>query len=289
MSFPRWDTLVEAPALAAALGREDLRIVDARFSPPAVNDPDWGREEYFRSHVPGSRYADLNKDLSDLGRSGEGRHPLPQWPLFAAKLGLWGIRPDTQVVVYDAGDGSMAAARLWWLLRVLGHRAVAVLDGGLAAWRAAGLPEDDALPTVEDAGAYPGQPDRAAIVDADEVLARLSQPAGWLLDARAPERFAGAVEPIDPVAGHVPGALNRPFVANLAEGRFKPAQQLRDELQALLDGRAPQELVLMCGSGVTACHLLLAMETAGLRGARVYPGSWSGWIADRTRPVATTG
>lgn len=289
MSFPRWDTLVEAPALAAALGREDLRIVDARFSPPAVNDPDWGREEYFRSHVPGSRYADLNKDLSDLGRSGEGRHPLPQWPLFAAKLGLWGIRPDTQVVVYDAGDGSMAAARLWWLLRVLGHRAVAVLDGGLAAWRAAGLPEDDVLPTVEDAGAYPGQPDRAAIVDADEVLARLSQPAGWLLDARAPERFAGAVEPIDPVAGHVPGALNRPFVANLAEGRFKPAQQLRDELQALLDGRAPQELVLMCGSGVTACHLLLAMETAGLRGARVYPGSWSGWIADRTRPVATTG
>ncbi|MFT4246725.1 MAG: sulfurtransferase [Pseudomonas sp.] len=284
MSFPTWDTLVDTAALAGAVGREDLRIVDARF---ALGAPDWGREEYFHAHLPGSVHADLNKDLSDLGRSGEGRHPLPQWPLFAAKLGLWGIRPGTQVVVYDAGDGSMAAARLWWLLRVLGHRTVAVLDGGLAAWRAAGLPETDAVPAIVDAGAYPSEPDLAAIVGADEVLARLSQPSGWLLDARAPERFGGAVEPIDPVAGHVPGAVNRPFALSLAEGRFKPAEHLRGELEAVLDGRAPRDMVLMCGSGVTACHLLLALETAGLQGARVYAGSWSGWIADRARPVET--
>lgn len=284
MSFPIWDTLIDAPTLAGALGRADLRIVDTRF---ALNAPDWGREEYFRSHIPGSRYADLNKDLSDLGRSGEGRHPLPQWALFAVKLGLWGIHPGVQVVVYDAGDGSMAAARLWWLLRVLGHRAVAVLDGGLAGWRAAGLPESGQAPMIEDVGAYPSEPDLAAIADADEVLARLETPAGWLLDARAPERFAGAVEPIDPVAGHVPGAVNRPFATNLAEGRFKPADRLRAELEAVLDGRAPQDLVLMCGSGVTACHLLLALETAGLHGARVYAGSWSGWISDPARPVLT--
>lgn len=284
MTFPTWDILVDAPTLAGALGRGDLRIVDARF---ALNDPDRGREEHFRSHIPGSRHADLNKDLSDLGRSGEGRHPLPQWALFAVKLGLWGIRPGVQVVVYDAADGSMAAARLWWLLRVLGHRAVAVLDGGLAAWRAAGLPETDEVPALEDAGPYPANPDLAAIAGAGEVLARLSQPAGWLLDARAPERFSGAVEPIDPVAGHVPGAVNRPFAANLAEGRFKPADRLRAELEAVLDGRAAQDMVLMCGSGVTACHLLLAMEAAGLHGARVYAGSWSGWIGDPARPVAT--
>lgn len=281
-----WETLVDAPTLAAALGRADLCIVDARF---ALNDADWGREEYFRSHLPGSRYADLNKDLSDLGRSGEGRHPLPQWELFAVKLGLWGIRPGVQVVVYDGGDGSMAAARLWWLLRVLGHRAVAVLDGGLAAWRAAGLPETAELPAIVDAGPYPAVPDLAAIAATDEVLARLSQPSGWLLDARAAERFSGAVEPIDPVAGHVPGAVNRPFLDNLAEGRFKPAARLRTELEALLAGRSPRDVVLMCGSGVTACHLLLAMEAAGLQGARLYAGSWSGWISDRARPVTTGG
>ncbi|GHH48633.1 sulfurtransferase [[Pseudomonas] boreopolis] len=282
MSLPTWNTLVDAPTLAASLERADLRIVDARF---ALNAPDWGREEYFRSHVPGSVYADLNKDLSDLGRSGEGRHPLPQWDLFAVKLGLWGIRPDTQVVVYDAGDGSMAAARLWWLLRVLGHRAVAVLDGGLAAWRAVGLPETGEMAAIEDAGPYPGAPDPGAIAEAGEVLARLPQPAGWLWDARAPERFRGEVEPIDPVAGHVPGAVNRPFAANLEDGRFKPAARLRAELEAVLDGRPPRETVLMCGSGVTACHLLLAMEVAGLQGARVYAGSWSGWISDPARPI----
>ena len=284
MNALMWDTLVDAPTLAQALGRADLRVVDTRF---VLADPDQGREDYARAHVPGSVYADLNKDLSDLGRSGEGRHPLPQWPLLAAKLGLWGIRPDMQVVVYDAAEGSMAAARLWWLLRLLGHRAVAVLDGGLAGWCANGLPVTAQRPVIEDVGAYPAAPDLAAIVDVDEMSARLSDRPGWLLDARAPERFSGAVEPIDPVAGHVPGALNRPFTAQLAEGAFKPPAQLRNELAALLNGRAVQEMVLMCGSGVTACHLLLALESAGLHGARIYAGSWSGWIADPARPVAT--
>lgn len=284
MSEPTWDTLIETATLAQVSGRADLRIVDARF---VLAAPESGREDYLRAHLPGSVYADLNKDLSDLGRSGEGRHPLPQWPLLAAKLGLWGICPDVQVVVYDAADGSMAAARLWWLLRLLGHRAVAVLDGGLAAWRAAGLPLTAQMPAVEDVGAYPAVPQRSAIADAGEVAARLADQPGWLLDARAPERFSGALELIDPVAGHVPGAVNLPFATNLEAGRFKSVARLRAELGAALQGRGASEMVLMCGSGVTACHLLLALETAGLHGARIYAGSWSGWVGARSRPVAT--
>ena len=197
-------------------------------------------------------------------------------------------RAQHQVVVYDAGDGSMAAARAWWMLKLLGHPRVAVLDGGLAAWRAAGLAETAGVDAPSPLPPYPSPGfDRARIAAADEVLARLGEAPGWLFDARGGERFRGEVEPIDPVAGHVPGALNRPFAANLREGRFRPAAELRAELSPLLHGRTPAEAVLMCGSGVTACHLLLAMEHAGLAGAKVYAGSWSGWIAEPSRPVAT--
>jgi len=261
-----------------------LRVMDARFS---LADPPAGAQLYAQGHLPGALYADLNRDLSDLGRTGHGRHPLPDSDAFAARLGEWGIGPETEVVVYDAGDGSMAAARLWWLLRLIGHAQVRVLDGGFAAWQAAGLPVTAELPQVTALPPYPGHFDRSQIASVQEVQARLKHAPGWLIDARAGERFRGEVEPLDPVAGHVPGAVNRPFALNVHEGRLRPADDLRAALQPLLGTHAPDEVVLMCGSGVTACHLLLAMEAAGLGGARVYADSWSGWVSDPSRPVAT--
>ncbi|MFT3761901.1 MAG: sulfurtransferase [Pseudoxanthomonas sp.] len=278
-----WTTLAPVAELAAHLGDEDLRIVDARF---VLTDPPAGIHAYAESHLPGAQFADLNLDLSDLGKAGQGRHPLPDDDTFARKLGAWGIAPSHQVVVYDAGDGSMAAARCWWLLKLLGHERVAVLDGGLAAWRAAGLPVTAEVRAYPETAPYPARFDRSRIVDADAVRERIGEDSGWLIDARGAERFRGEVEPIDPVAGHVPGALNRPFTHNLRDGRFKPAAELHAELVSLLGDRAPSDTVLMCGSGVTACHQLLAFEHAGLHGARIYPGSWSGWIGDPSRPVA---
>jgi thiosulfate/3-mercaptopyruvate sulfurtransferase len=291
-----WTTLVDVPRLAAALvgpsvqvlearatASTAVRVVDARFS---LADPQSGAAQYAAGHIAGALHADLNRDLSDLGRQGHGRHPLPDSDTFAATLGRWGIGPDTQVVVYDAADGSMAAARLWWLLRLIGHRNVAVLDGGLAAWQAAGHPLDSEVPEVTALGPYPGRFDMAHVVSADEVQARLAQRPGWLVDARAAERYRGDVEPLDRVAGHVPGALNRPFGMNVHEGRLRPAAELQAELGALLGDQPARETVLMCGSGVTACHLLLAFEHAGLAGARVFADSWSGWSSDPSRPVA---
>ncbi|MGX9188462.1 sulfurtransferase [Stenotrophomonas sp. Ker107b] len=274
--------LMDARATASAV--PTLRVVDARFS---LADPQSGAALYAQGHLPGALYADLNRDLSDLGSTGHGRHPLPDSDAFAARLGAWGIGPQTDVVIHDAGDGSMAAARLWWLLRLIGHAQVRVLDGGFAAWQAAGLPVTAALPQVTALPPYPGQFDRSQIASVEEVQARLKHAPGWLIDARAGERFRGEVEPLDPVAGHVPGAVNRPFALNVHEGRLRPAEDLRAALQPLIGTHAPDEVVLMCGSGVTACHLLLAMEAAGLEGARIYADSWSGWVSDASRPVAT--
>lgn len=274
--------LMDARATASAA--PSLRVVDARFS---LADPQSGAQLYAQAHLPGALYADLNRDLSDLGRTGHGRHPLPDGDAFAARLGEWGIGPQTRVVVYDAGDGSMAAARLWWLLRLIGHAHVQVLDGGFAAWQAAGLPVTAALPQVSPLPPYPGRFDRSRIASVEEVQARLKHAPGWLIDARAGERFRGEVEPLDPVAGHVPGAVNRPFALNVHDGRLRPADDLRAALQPLIGTHAPDEVVLMCGSGVTACHLLLAMDVAGLEGARIYADSWSGWVSDPSRPVAT--
>ncbi|MEN5039041.1 sulfurtransferase [Stenotrophomonas sp. TWI1149] len=274
--------LMDARATASAA--PPLTVVDARFS---LADPQSGAQLYAQGHLPGALYADLNRDLSDLGRTGHGRHPLPDSDAFAARLGEWGIGPQTRVVVYDAGDGSMAAARLWWLLRLIGHAHVQVLDGGFAAWQAAGLPVTAALPQVSPLPPYPGRFDRNRIASVEEVQARLKHAPGWLIDARAGERFRGEVEPLDPVAGHVPGAVNRPFALNVHDGRLRPADDLRAALQPLIGTHAPDEVVLMCGSGVTACHLLLAMDVAGLEGARIYADSWSGWVSDPSRPVAT--
>lgn len=278
-----WNTLVSAQELATHLDDPQLRLLDARF---ALNDKIAGIRGYSEGHLPGAQFADLDQDLSDLNKAGQGRHPLPDEEVFTRKLGLWGIGPQHQVVVYDGGDGSMAAARAWWLLNLLGHERVAVLDGGLAAWQAAGLPATAEVRVNVEQEPYPAKFDHSRIVRTAAVRERLDEDSGWLVDARAAERFRGEVEPIDPVAGHIPGALNRPFLDNMRDGRFKPTGELRDELSSLLGNRDPADTVLMCGSGVTACHLLLAFEHAGLHGARVYADSWSGWINDPSRPVA---
>ena len=277
-----WSTLVPAEALAAAVGRDDLVVLDARFS---LADPAAGAAAYRAAHIPGARYADLDRDLSDHRKHDAGRHPWPDAADFTAALGRWGIAPEAQVVIYDTGDGALAAARAWFLLRALGHARVAVLDGGWARWTALGLPVDDRPPQPQ-ATHYRGEFDHRRLLDGDAVQAHLDA-GGVLLDARAGERFRGEVEPIDRVAGHVPGARNRPYADNLRDGRFKSAPELAEEFARVLGGLEPDEVVAMCGSGVTACHHLLAMEHAGLRGAKLYPGSWSGWITDPTRPVAT--
>jgi len=278
-----WTTLVAPHDLVAALDRPDLVVLDARVS---LADRSQGEREYLASHLPGAHHADLDRDLSDHRKQGAGRHPWPEAADFTATLGRWGITPGHQVVVYDAGDGALAAARAWFLLRALGHRRVAVLDGGWARWQQLGLPVDAQLPAAAAAPSYPGQFDASLLLDAAAVQAHLDE-GGLLLDARASPRFRGEVEPIDAVAGHVPGARNRPYTDNLRDGGFKSAPELRSEFLALLGPRVASDLVAMCGSGVTACHHLLAMAHAGLPGARLYTGSWSGWISDPSRAVAT--
>ena len=276
-------TLIDALELAE-LPPDDVLIVDCRFD---LTDPGKGAREYLDGHIPGAVYASLDYDLSDLSRQAEGlgRHPLPLEPAFNALMSRWGWRPSMQVVSYDAGSGALAAARLWWLLRLVGVQQVAVLDGGYAAWLVAGLPVESGEPAMRPVSEVALQYDASQVVLDHAVL--LHAAAGQLLDARAAPRYRGDVEPLDRVAGHVPGALNRPFADNLgSDSRFKTAVQLRDEFVAVLGSTAPAQVVHMCGSGVTACHNLLAMEHAGLHGSRLYAPSWSGWVSDSARPVA---
>jgi thiosulfate/3-mercaptopyruvate sulfurtransferase len=231
-------------------------------------------------------YADLNRDLSDLSKTGVGRHPLPDVGQFAKVLGAWNWHPETFVVAYDDAGGALAAARLWWMLRLVGSRHVAVLDGGISAWTKAGLELDANVPSP---GRSPTDVafDESQIVMTDELQRLSADPQTLLLDARGAPRYRGDVEPIDRVAGHIPGARNRPFSDNLdANGQFKQKVQLRSEFDAILGPHAPRDVIHMCGSGVTACHNLLAMEHAGLHGSRVYAPSWSGWIADSNRAIA---
>lgn len=274
-----WDSLVSAEALAPVLGRGNLVVLDARSS---LADQPGCEAAYRHAHVLGARFADLDRDLSDHRKRG-GRHPWPDAADFTATLARWGITPGHQVVIYDAADGALSAARAWFLLRALGHRRVAVLDGGLARWIALGLPQESRIPTPA-AGHYEGTFDASRLLDAEQLQVHLAA-GGMLVDARATERFRGEVEPIDPVAGHVPGARNRPYSENLRDGRFKPVHELADEFVALLEGHEPRDVAVMCGSGVTACHHLLAMAHAGLHGAKLFTGSWSGWIEDPARPV----
>ncbi len=275
-------TLVDTATLAAHLADPDWRVVDCRFD---LGNPEAGALAYARGHIPGAVYAHLDRDLSGPRTPWSGRHPLPEVAALAATLGAFGIDARVQVVAYDESNGAYAA-RLWWLLRWLGHRRVAVLDGGLAAWRAEHRPlaTDSAAPAARR---FDARPDPAGQVSADEVAALLAGGACVLLDARATERFEGRVEPLDPKAGHVPGARSHPFTRNLgADGRFLPAAELRARFAPLLGGAAADAVVSMCGSGVTACHTLLALEVAALPGARLYPGSWSEWCRDPGRPIA---
>ncbi len=281
-----WKTLVSAETLAIALQRADVVVVDCRHW---LDDPGHGQQSWRSSHVPGAVHAHLDRDLSDTTRPAQGRHPLPDAERFCASLSEWGITPKHQVVAYDQRDGAMAAARLWFMLRLLGHERVAVLDGGFDRWSALGLPvSTQATPRV--GGYYTGRYDSARLIDSAEVCRCLNDPGrtpGWLIDARAAERFRGEVEPVDRRPGHVPGAVNRPWTDNLTpDGRFRTPVELAAAFRALAGDRAASELAVMCGSGVTACHHLLAMERAGLYGARLYAESWSGWIADPSRPVA---
>jgi len=285
VSLP-WTTLVDATTLAGALGDSRLRIVDCRFTLAVAGASDGAGEAAWRAgHVPGAGYAHLERDLSGPRGPGLGRHPWPGADAFAATLSRLGIAPGMQVVVYDDSDGAFAA-RLWWLLRSFGHQEVAVLDGGWAAWCALELPVETTVPHVDAAPLSAGDFDEARLLrDADAVQRHLDA-GGLLLDARAGARFRGEVEPLDPRAGHVPGARNRPYAENLDNGRFKSARMLASEFDALLDGHAPADVAVMCGSGVTACHHLLAMAHAGREGAKLYAPSWSGWVADPAREVA---
>jgi thiosulfate/3-mercaptopyruvate sulfurtransferase len=275
--------LMSVDTLARRLGDPALLPVDCRFD---LADPASGARAWAQGHIPGAVHASLDDDLADLSRHGEGRHPLPDPAAFSRTLSRWGWQPDMTIVAYDAAGGALAAARLWWLLRLAGARA-AVLDGGLAAWCAAGLPLESGV-VEREATMVRVDFDRSQALGCEELERELAQPSTLLLDARAAARFRGEIEPIDARAGHVPGARNRPFADNLdADGRFKPAAVLRAEFEALLDGREPGAVVHMCGSGVTACHNLLAMDAAGLRGSRLFAPSWSGWSSRPGAAVAT--
>jgi thiosulfate/3-mercaptopyruvate sulfurtransferase len=276
-------TLIGADDLQGLLGRPEVAVIDCRFD---LLHPEAGRQAYLQGHIPGARHADLNRDLSAPVGPATGRHPLPDPQTFAARLGELGIGNQSQVVAYDEAYSSFAA-RLWWMLRWLGHEAVAVLDGGLKAWTARGgeLQTGEAPPA--SARRFIPRIDPDASLSTAQVQSALREGGILLVDARAAERFAGRVEPIDAVAGHVPGAVSHPFSLNLdADGRFLPAAELERRWQQRLAGRSPESLVAMCGSGVTACHHLLSLEAAGLPGGRLYGGSFSEWIRDPHRPVA---
>lgn len=267
--------LISASELLAR--RPQPVLLDCSFD---LADPSAGERSYREGHLPGAVYVHLDRDLSGPKTGRNGRHPLRERSDYAQWMGAVGITPGTPVVAYDR-QGSMLAVRAWWVLRWMGHADVAVLDGGPPAWQAAGGALSADLPRITAAPAYPLQPPALPTLNADQLQARLAEVR--VIDARAPERYRGEVEPLDAVAGHIPGALNRCFKDNLqADGRFKPADQLRAEFAPLLDGRP---VVHQCGSGVTACHNLLAMEVAGLGPGTLYPGSWSEWSSDPSRPM----
>lgn len=280
-----YTTLISADDLATHIDDPDWVIVDCRHD--LVNLA-FGREAYAAGHLPHAVFADMELDLSGAKRGEDGafrgRHPLPEKEALAAVLRRWGVHDSTQVVAYDA-HGGMYAARLWWLLRWIGHEAAAVLDGGLPAWQAAGRSVSADPPDPRTAGTITVRAPFVPTVTVAEVLENIETEQRTVVDARAADRFRGENETIDPVGGHIPGAKNRFFKDNLHnDGRFKAPEQLREEFGAVID--APDKAIMQCGSGVTACHNLLALEVAGLPGAALYPGSWSEWSSDPARPVA---
>jgi len=280
-----YTTLISATELAARMREPNVVVVDCRHD---LMNLAAGREGYAIGHLPGAVFGDIETQLSGAKRGADGvfrgRHPLPEKEALAETLRDWGVNDNTQVVAYDA-HGGMFAARLWWLLRWLGHEAVAVLDGGMVAWQSAGQPLSTDVPSPARGNVTVRAP-FVPTVTVLEVMDNLDKGERTVIDARANDRFRGENETIDPVGGHIPGAKNRFFKDNLqADGRFKDAASLREEFSRLVE--RPEQAIMQCGSGVTACHNLLAMQVAGLPGAALYPGSWSEWVADDSRPVAT--
>lgn len=279
-------TLVSTAVLAEHLADPDWVVLDCRHD---LFKPEAGRAEYEKSHIPGARFMHMDHDLAGARTGANGRHPLPDATAFAAKLGAAGIGAGTQVIAYDAQDGTNAS-RLWWMLRWAGHDAVAVLDGGWPKWAREERPSTAEMPhpiaTTFARNTEPAEHGGAVAVDWAYVLSHLERQDMLLVDARSAERFRGEAEPIDPVAGRIPGAVCRFFKQNLdAQGCFRSPAELRADFQAILGTHSPGHAVNSCGSGVSACHNLLAMEIAGLAGSRLYPGSWSEWCADPTRPI----
>lgn len=275
-------SLISAPALAGKLFAPNLKILDARFS---LADAALGRNEFLHCHIRGAQYLDLDADLSGPKTDPhQGRHPLPSPVHWQTVLECLGICPEHEVVIYDQADGAMAASRAWFLFVLAGHENVSVLNGGMNAWLALDLPTETAIHAPEPAR-YPVHFNPKRLIAEDELKVRLEKADALLLDARAPERFRGEVEPLDRKAGHIPGAVNRPYGFNLENGLFKTPGALRAEFDALADGR--EEILLSCGSGVTACHNALALSHAGFNNWRLFAPSWSGWIADEGNPIAT--
>lgn len=274
-------TLISTSQLFENLDHPELIILDCRFD---LADPQRGFSDYQAGHIPGSLYADLDRDLSGKITPHTGRHPLPEPEVFLDKLASWGIHPGVQAVMYDTTCGTFAA-RLWWLLKFYGFPRVTLLDGGFQAWVSHSLPIKTGLDAGTPAPGKPSlRPDPGMVVSASEVERIRRDPAYRLIDARSPERFRGEMEPIDPVAGHIPSAVNRFTGENLqADGLFKKPEILKSEFERLLGGVSPRNTVVYCGSGVSSCHHLVAMEHAGLAGARLYVGSWSEWIRDPNR------
>ena len=279
----RYSTLIKPEQLKPHLDHPTWAVVDCRFD---LLDPTKGEREYLEEHIPGAVYAHIERDLSALPTGSNGRHPLPTPESLSAVFIRWGIGSDVQVVAYDASGGPFAS-RLWWCLRYLGHEAVAVLNGGFHSWKHAGFPicsgEENRSPRT-----FIPRIQTNMRADTAQLISQIGSASSLLLDARAPQRFRGEEEPLDPVAGHIPGAVNRFWELNLDDaGQFLPPEVLQAQFETLLGGTSPQSIIGYCGSGVTSCHNLLAMAYAGLHGSRLYPGSWSEWCADPARPVAT--
>ena len=277
----KFTTLVSPDQLAQHLHDPQWVVFDCRF---ALTRTESGRQAYAKAHIPGARYGHLNEDLAGAITPGSGRHPLPDPALLARKLGRWGVDESKQVAVYDDSSGSMAV-RMWWLLRWLGHDAVALLDGGFPSWAKQGRELSAEIPLIHPTEFHPVRND-SMWVDSGDVLEALRN-GKVVIDARAEERYSGLIEPLDKVAGHIPGSINAPFEDNLdLRGNFLPAAELRAHYASLLHAARPDEVIHLCGSGVTACHNLLALEIAGMPGGKLYAGSWSEWITDPSRPIA---
>lgn len=278
-----YTTIVSTELVASHLGDPAWILVDCRYD---LSNPSWGEEQYRAGHVPGAVYASLDRDLAAAPDGRNGRHPLPGHDAMAATFGRWGITEGRQVVAYDQ-DMGVYASRLWWMLRYLGHDAVAVLDGGFAKWAREGRQARGGAETREPA-VFVARPQPGMRLTANQVWARLGDPGATLVDARAPARFEGKEEPLDRVAGHIPGARNHFYQWNVAaDGTLLPPEILRGKFTEVIGDATPEQVVMYCGSGVTACHNLLAMEHAGLRGPKLFPGSWSEWSADADKPIET--